>query len=497
MLCLDFDAPWGASMCSVIPIQLLLVEDEDFDVARVKNTIKLLASRIQIAGIASNGIAALALIRAKPDKYDVVILDFQISGGLRGEELIQKIKELNPLIQIIVMTKMTINMTDLDFANSLLKAGAYWYCTKYPGNIEEFVYQPTDFLLGICNAYEKKRLEKQKQRSDKRLMKSVEAILEAKTIHGESKPIQQLKESIEKFARSDASVLISGSSGTGKELVAWNIHLKSKRRFETFVPINCGGIPHGLIESELFGYEKGSFTGAVAAKLGLFEVANNGTLFLDEVSELPPSAQVKLLRVIQEGEIEKIGRTGSISVNVRIVAATNKELSKEVNEGRFREDLYYRLNVIPLDLVPLKDRGDDVLLLFNYFLTYFSADMNIPVPDVEPGAKEILLNYKWPGNVRELRNVAQRLLLNCEGTITAKDVSHPMILKNALHKEGLPALNEFGGGQVLPLREMERIYRTNYFKYVRSISSSDSNAAEKLGLAPSNFFRMCKELGLK
>ena len=212
MLFHDYDSPRGATMITANLIQLLLVEDEDFDVARVKNTVKLLGSRIQIAGITSNGKTALDLIRAKPDKYDVVILDFQISGGLRGEELIQKIKELNPLIQIIVMTKMTINMTDLDFANSLLKAGAYWYCTKYPGNIEEFIYQPTDFLLGICNAYEKKRLEKQKQRSDKRLMKNIEAILEAKTIHGNSKPMHQLKEAIEKFARSDASVLISGSS---------------------------------------------------------------------------------------------------------------------------------------------------------------------------------------------------------------------------------------------------------------------------------------------
>jgi two-component system response regulator AtoC len=478
-------------------IQVLLVEDEDFDVARVKNTVKLFASRIRIADVVSNGKAALDYIKSKPDKYDIVILDFQISGGLRGEELIRKIKELDPLIQIIVITKMTINMTDLDFASSLLRAGAFWYCTKYPGNIEEYVYQPTDFILSIFNAYEKKRLEKQRLRSDKRLMKSIEALLDSKRILGESKPMLQLKDAIEKYARSDANVLITGSSGTGKELVAWNIHLKSKRRFESFVPISCGGIPQGLIESELFGYEKGSFTGASAPKAGLFEVANNGTVFLDEVSELPHSAQVKLLRVLQEGEIEKIGRTSSMSVNVRIIAATNKELSKEVNEGRFRDDLYYRLSVIPLDLVPLRERGDDILLLFDYFLTYFSADLDIPVPEVDPKAKEILLNYKWPGNVRELRNVVQRLLLNSDGKITAREVSHPMILRSPLYKDELASVKEFGNGQVLPLREMERIFRTNYFRYVRSISNSDSSAAEKLGLAPSNFFRMCKELGLK
>ena len=484
-------------MSTANPIQILLVEDEDFDVARVRNTVKLFASRIRITEVVSNGKAALDFMKNNPDKYDIVILDFQISGGLRGEELIQKMKELDPLVQIIVITKMTINMTDLDFASSLLKAGAFWYCTKYPGNIEEYIYQPTDFILSVFNAYEKRRLERQRLRSDKRLMKNIEALLDSKEILGVSKPMVQLKESIEKYARSDANVLISGASGTGKELVAWNIHLKSKRRFESFVPINCGGIPHELIESELFGYEKGSFTGANASKQGLFEIANNGTVFLDEVSELPPAAQVKLLRVIQEGEIEKIGRTSSLVVNVRIIAATNTDLSKEVNEKRFREDLYYRLSVVPIDIVPLRQRGDDILLLFQHFLDYFSIDLNVPLPEVDPKAKEILLNYKWPGNVRELRNVVQRLVLNSEGTITAKDVSQPMILRSPMFKQELASIKEFGNGQVVPLREMERIFRTNYFQYVRSISSSDSNAAEKLGLAPSNFFRMCKELGLK
>lgn len=478
-------------------IQILLVEDEEFDVARVRNTVKLFASRIRIVEVVSNGKAALDFMKNHPDKYDVVILDFQISGGLRGEELIQKMKEVDPLVQIIVITKMTINMTDLDFASSLLKAGAFWYCTKYPGNIEEYIYQPTDFILSLFNAYEKRRLERQRLRSDKRLMKTIESLLDAKRILGESKPMVQLREAIEKFARSDANILISGASGTGKELVAWNIHLKSKRRFESFVPINCGGIPHELIESELFGYEKGSFTGANAAKQGLFEIANNGTLFLDEVSELPPSAQVKLLRVIQEGEIEKIGRTSSLVVNVRIIAATNTDLSKEVNEKRFREDLFYRLSVVPIDIVSLRQRGEDILLLFDHFLEYFSTDLGVPVPEVEEGAKEILLNYKWPGNVRELRNVVQRLVLNSEGKITAKDVSQPMILRSPLSTGELMSIEEFTNGQVVPLREMERIFRTNYFRYVRSISSSDSNAAEKLGLAPSNFFRMCKELGLK
>jgi two-component system response regulator AtoC len=484
-------------MSTNAPISILLVEDEEFDVNRVRNTIKFFASRIQITDVVSNGLAALELVKHKADAYDVVILDYQISGGLRGEELIRLIKEVDPFLQIIVITKMTINITDYDFANNLLKAGAFWYCTKYPGNIEEYIYQPTDLLLGIFNAYEKKRLEKQKVKSDKRLMQNIAAMLDSKKIIGESRPMVQLREAIEKYAKSDANVLITGSSGTGKELVAWNIHLQSKRKYENFICINCGSIPQELIESELFGYERGSFTGATGNKAGLFEVANHGTVFLDEVAELSPSAQVKLLRVIQDGEIEKIGRTGSLSVNVRIIAATNKNLASEVNEGRFREDLYYRLNVVPLDVVPLRQRGEDILMLFEHFLQYFSGDLGIRIPDVDPKAREILLNYKWPGNVRELRNVVQRLVLNCGDRITAKDVSDPMILRNHVMTKDLSSFEDMASGQVLPLREMERLFRLRYFKYVRSISSSDSNAAEKLGIAPSNFYRMCKELGIK
>ena len=349
-------------------INILLVEDEDFDVQRVKNTISYYDTRIKLVDTVSNGLAALELIKLHQDYYDIVIMDYQISGGLKGEVLISKMKEVDPFLQIIVITKMTINITNYEFANNLLQAGAFWYCTKYPGNIEEYIYQPTDFILSIFNGYGKKRLEKQKLKSDKRLKQSIENVLESKKIIGESKPMLQLTESIERYAKSDANVLINGASGTGKELVAWNIHLKSKRKYEKFVPINCGSIPGELIESELFGFEKGAFTGASGNKAGLFEIANNGTIFLDEVAELPPTAQVKLLRVIQEGEIEKIGRTEKISVNVRIIAATNKNLAQEVNVGRFREDLYYRLNVIPLDIVPLKQRNNDIVLLFEHFL---------------------------------------------------------------------------------------------------------------------------------
>jgi DNA-binding NtrC family response regulator len=478
-------------------INVLLVEDEDFDVRRVKNTIKYFESNIMIKDVVSNGLAAMDLIQENPDSYDVVIMDYQISGGLMGENLIRKIKDINDFVQIIVITKMTINITDYNFAHNLMEAGAFWYCTKYPGNIEDFIYQPTDFILSIFNAYEKKHLEKRSSKSDSKLKQNIKNILESKKIIGQSKPAIQLKEYIEKYAQSDANILITGASGTGKELVAWNIHYKSKRKLENFIPINCGSIPDELIESELFGYEKGAFTGANTKKAGLFEVANNGTIFLDEVSELPHAAQVKLLRVIQEGEVEKIGRTSKIAVNVRIIAATNKNLAAEVNSNRFREDLFYRLNVVPIDIVPLRQRGDDILMLVKHFLEMYSQDIGIDIPTIDNEAEEILLAYKWPGNVRELKNVVQRLILNCNGAITAKDVSNPFILRNHSIIKDEMNFDNMGLGNVLPLRDMEKIFRMKYFKYVRSISSSDSSAAEKLGLAPSNFYRMCKELGIK
>ncbi len=478
-------------------IKILLIEDEDFDVKRITNTLKFYETRLHVEKVVSNGKAALDHIKENPDGIDVVILDYQISGGWRGEELIKKIKECDRFIQIIVITKMTINITDYEFANNLIKAGAFWYCTKFPGNIEEFIYQPTDFILSIFNAYEKKKLEKHKNKSDNRLNKNIESLLEAKRIIGNSKPVDELRELIQKYAMSDANVFISGASGTGKELVAWNLHLNSKRKHENFVPINCGSIPGELLESELFGYKKGSFTGASSDKQGLFEIADHGTLFLDEVAELTPSAQVKLLRVLQEGELEKIGRTKRVSVNVRIITATNKDLVSYVSEGKFREDLYYRLNVIPIDVVPLKYRNNDIILLFNHFLEYFTYDLGVPTPTLDSEAEEILLNYKWPGNVRELRNVVQRLVLNSHGTITAKDISNPMILRNHRMVPENKNLDSMNFDKVVPLKEIEKEFRVKYIKYVKSISSSDSSAAEKLGLAPSNFYRMCKELGLK
>lgn len=477
-------------------IRLLLIEDEEFDVRRVMNTIKPFKDRIQVLDVVANGHVALDLLSAQRDRYDVVVMDFQIAGGLMGVVLIREIKKIDPSLQIIVITKMTMNVADYDFASGLLRAGAFWYCTKYPGDIEEYIYQPTDFILSILNAYQKKLLEKEHSTSKQKLIRNVEEILAQKQIIGVSPAVEMLRDQVAKCSESEANVLISGSSGTGKELIAYNIHYGSRRKLENFVPINCGGLPNELIESELFGYEKGAFTGANAKKLGLFEIADHGTLFLDEVGELPPPAQVKLLRVIQDGEIEKIGRTGKMKVNVRIIAATNKDLPKEVGAKRFREDLFYRLNVIPVTIPPLRDRSEDIPILFDHFLKLFSADMGRMKPEISDDAVRALIRHAWPGNIRELKNVVTRLLFTEEKVLTEALVQSACgIVVEGEHGE--ESFNLGLSSEILPWREMEHLIREKYFLYVREHSLSDTEAARKLGLAPPNYHRMCKELGLK
>ena len=478
-------------------INILLIEDEEFDVMRVRNTINFYKDKLHLKNIVSNGNAALELLKNPQDNYDIVILDYQIAGALRGEMLIKKIKEIDNALQIIVITKMTIEITDFEFANSLIHSGAFWYCTKYPSDIEDYIYQPTDFIMSIFNAYEKRQLELKTITANKKLNQNINSILEKKIIIGESQSTKNLIEEIKKYGITDLNILISGASGTGKELVANNIHYRSNRKYEKFVPINCGSIPNELIESELFGYERGAFTNAYSSKKGLFEIANNGTVFLDEVGELSKNAQVKLLRVLQEGEIEKIGRTKSIQINVRIIAATNKNLIEEVNKGNFREDLYYRLNVIPIFIKSLKDRIKDIPILINHFIKLYSNEMGKKIPDIDPEAIELLNNYEWPGNIRELKNLIQRLLLNCETNISVNSVNNLLLNKQQLHSIPEDYEKMWASYELLPLKDFEKNMRIKYFQFVRKISKSDSKAAHKLGLARSNFHRMCKELGLK
>ena len=476
------------------PIQILLIEDEDYDVRRVRKTLEPFKNKLIIKKIVADGESALELLRNNKNLFDVIIMDYQILGSITGKNLIRKIKQIEETLQIIVITKMTTNVTDFDFANELLEAGAMWYCTKYPGDIEDYIYQPTDFILSIFNAYEKRILEKEKLKSDKKLEQSIDKILEEKQIIGNSPIIVKLRSNIERAAQQDTTVLIYGASGTGKELVASNIHHRCQRRFEKFIVINSGSLPNDLIESELFGFEKGSFTGANKNKAGLFQIADKGTIFLDEISELPATAQVKLLRVLQEGELDKIGRVDKINVNVRVIAATNIDLCEAIEEKKFREDLFYRLNVINIYVPTLQERKEDIPLLLDHFINKFCISLSIPFPEIDKRATELLQNYDWPGNVRQLQNVIQRMLFACEGKINISEVEEALggtkIYRNRIFGDDLES-------EITSWKIMEKNLKKKYFIYIRSQTKSDSEAARKLGLAPSNYYRTCKDLGIK
>lgn len=479
-------------------INVLLIEDEVYDVKRVERTLSPFQDYIKIRKVVADGQTAIKTLEENQGLFDVVIMDFQLAGGISGETLIHRIKEIDPTLQIIVITKMTVNISDFEFANRLLEAGAMWYCTKYPGDIEEFIYQPTDFILSILNAFEKRRLLKQEQKSKRKLNRTIEELLAKKILIGESEAMRELREKIQRISLQEATVLITGESGTGKELVATHLHYLSKRRYEKFLTINCGSLPHELIESELFGFEKGSFTGASEKKIGLFEAANHGTIFLDEIGELPLSAQVKLLRVLQDGEIDKIGRTDKIKVDVRVIAATNKNLIKAIQEKKFREDLFYRLNVIHLHIPPLRERPRDVEILLDYYLKHFGQEMGISVPKITSEALNYLKSFEWPGNVRQLQNVVQRLLYNSNGVVNVKDVKQALgLFLHGYADEENRQKFKWDAEHVLPWREMERELKRSYFEFVRRHTRSDAEAARKLGLAPPNYHRMCKELGIK
>ncbi len=479
-------------------INILLIEDEEYDVRRVKNTLAPFQEKIKIRKVVADGESALKTLKKNNSIYDVIIMDFQIVGGITGETLIRRIKEIDPTLQIIVVTKMTINISDFDFANTLLEAGAMWYCTKYPGDIENYIYQPTDFILSIINAYQKRKLEIKQRQADSKLKKSIDDLLTDKQILGESKAIKTVLDQIERAAAQEANVLIFGASGTGKELVARHIHYKSKRKYEKLITVNSGSLPNELIESELFGFERGSFTGAYQNKKGLFEVANKSSLFLDEIGELPSSAQVKLLRVLQDGEIDKIGRTAKIKVDVRIIAATNVDLGNAVSKKTFREDLFYRLNVININLPTLKERPEDIPVLIEFFLNKYVEELSMEQPEIENSAINLLKKYKWPGNVRQLQNVLQRLLFVTQGKITTDDIYNALEAKKEFSRfDEENAFINWESIQILPWREMESKLKRNYFQFVRNLKTSDAETAKELGLAPPNYYRMCKELGLK
>ncbi len=339
-----------------------------------------------------------ALEKIKRDNFDIAILDLKMPK-LSGMELLSEIKKVSPdTVAIIITAHGTRNI-----AMEAIEKGAYDYFIK-PFDVNEM-------RIVIKRAVEKIGLQKE----IKNLKESLSEKYGLGNIIGDSPPMQQVYDLVKKIADTDITVLITGESGTGKELIAQTLHYMSNRRDKPFVKVNCAAIPETLLEEELFGHEKGAFTGAHQQKPGKFEIANNGTMFLDEIGDMTLSTQTKILRVIQEREFERIGGVKPIKVDVRLIAATNMDLIKLISEGRFREELYYRLNVMPIHLPPLRERQGDIPLLAEHFIKKYNKRFNKNIKGIMPEANDILLKYNWPGNIRELENMIQR------GVVLAKD----------------------------------------------------------------------------
>ncbi|HEX7523860.1 MAG TPA: sigma-54 dependent transcriptional regulator [Candidatus Deferrimicrobium sp.] len=357
----------------------------------------------EIVGV-GDGQAGIDLLRQR--KFDLLFLDLTMPG-MGGIDVLREVKVLDIHIHSIVIT----GFGTIQSAVEAVRLGAYDYITK-PFNLDEL-------MITVNRVFDLMKLQKE----NTVLKKQIKEKYNFKKLIGNSRRMQVLHRFIEKISDTDSTVLITGESGTGKELVAKTIHFNSSRVSEPFVPLNCGAIPRDLIESELFGHEKGAFTGAINSRVGRFELANGGTIFLDEIGELPFPLQVKLLRVVQEREFERVGGTRTIKVDVRILAATNRDLEKAVAEHTFREDLFYRLNVIPVDIPPLREREDDVLLLVNHFIGEFCRRKRRPLCKVSREASDLLCNYHWPGNVREVENAVERMIiLNETGEIGVEDL---------------------------------------------------------------------------
>lgn len=354
---------------------------------------------------AENGLTAYELLQK--NFYDLVITDLEMPS-MKGIDLLEKIKELNIKTSVIIITAFG----SLNTAISALRNGAADYILK-PVEFDEIIFRVKQLFL-------KKNLIK----DNKLLRKQLNANFNFENMVGESKAMREIYSLIKRVSNSVTNVLITGQTGTGKELAARAIHQNSERKERPFIPVNCGAIPDNLYESEFFGYKKGAFTGAVADHDGLFKSADKGTLFLDEIADLPEHVQVKLLRVIQEKEIKPLGSDKIIKIDVRIIAATNKNLKKEVEERRFRDDLYYRINVIEIKMPKLSERKEDIPLLVDFFIQKYNKELKKHIKGIDHKALQIFINYNWEGNLRELENMIERLVLlnENEDLITLKDI---------------------------------------------------------------------------
>jgi two-component system, NtrC family, nitrogen regulation response regulator NtrX len=403
---------------------------------------------------------------------DIVLLDIWMPD-IDGLEALKRIKQLYPSIQVIMIS----GHGTIETAVRATKLGAYDFIEK-PLSLEKV-------LLSINNALNYNRLEKEldlfRERDRHRYQ-----------ITGNSKMIAELKEQIKIVAPTGAWILITGENGTGKELVAHTIHGLSKRSNKPLVEVNCAAIPEDLIESELFGHEKGAFTGATTMKRGKFDQANGGMLFLDEIGDMSLKAQSKVLRILQEQRFERVGGNRTIKVDVRVIAATNKDLETEIERGTFREDLYFRLNVIPIRVPPLAERTDDILELANEFLDYFSLDTKKERKSLGPDALELLKKYDWPGNVRELKNLIERMAIMCPGkVITAKDLPPPFNTS----RNGEDKLGSFASFDTL--KEAKETFEKFFIAgKLKQFEGNISKTAEAIGVERSNLHKKIKAYGL-
>jgi len=383
---------------------ILIVEDE----ASVREALSFALSGKYNLNTASDGKMALDIVSKK--SFDLILLDIRLPE-VNGLDVLEQIKNIDSTIPVIMLTAVKT----IDSAVTAMKLGAYDYIIK--------PFEVSELMILIEKALEKRELEQE----NIYLKEELEKAAGFEKIIGKSESIQEIFKAIKAVSKSDSTVLITGESGTGKELVARAIHNQSNRSNKLFVAVNCAAIPESLLESELFGHERGAFTGALDRKLGKFEIANGGTIFLDEISLMPLPMQSKLLRVLQERTIDRIGGTKPVDIDARVIAATNSDLKHEIENKKFRSDLYYRLNVIPIHLPPLRERTDDIPLLIQYFIEKYNKEFGKKISGFDKKAMSAMISYSWPGNIRELENLIERLIVLSDKEVITNDKLPPEI----------------------------------------------------------------------
>jgi len=450
-----------------MPKRILVVDDEQ--IIRESISYVLTKENYEVSE-AENGKIAYEKLLENP--FDLIITDLEMPE-MKGVELLEKIRDLSVQTSTMVVTAYG----SLDTAISALRSGA-----------SDYILKPIEFdelLIKVKKMFEIKNLLTENQIMRNEIQRNTDDL----KIVGKSRQIKKVFDVIKSVADTESTVLITGRSGTGKELVARALHFTSKRKNHPFIVVNCGAISDNLIESELFGHKKGAFTGAVSDKDGFMKAANSGTLFLDEIGEMPSNLQVKLLRAIQEKEYTPVGTTSSLPVNVRFIASTNKDLSEEVKEGNFREDLFYRLNVIEIKLPSLRDRQEDIPLIANHFVDKYRKEMNKPVKGISEEAMRILINHEWKGEVRELENVIERSLIFCDNEyIDKKDLPESFVDEDGAFSFSLSGSLE---------DSVKKYERDIIMNALESNQFNKEKTADDLKVGLSTLYRKLKELNIK